>query len=49
MKAIYCCAWVFVLRYGMSMGKVTKAFSYSFTVSHVSPSSMEGGTGEISD
>ena len=38
-----------LLRYGMSMGKVTKAFSYSFNVSHVSPSFVEGGTGKISD
>ena len=30
------------------LGKVTKAFSYSFNVSHVTPSSLEGVTGKIS-
>ena len=38
-----------LLRDGMSMGKVTKAFSYPFNVFHVSDSPMEGGTGKISD
>ena len=33
-----------LLRDGMSMGKITKAFSYSFNVFHVSHSSVEGGT-----
>ena len=32
----------------MSMGKLTKAFSYSFSVFHVSHSSVEGGIGKIS-
>ena len=31
------------------MGKLTKAFSYSFKVFHVSDSSVERGTGKISD
>ena len=34
---------------GMSMGKVIKAFSYSFNMFHVPHSSAEGGTGKISD
>ena len=38
-----------LLRDGMSMRKVTKAFSYSFNVFHVSHSYVEGGTGKISD
>ena len=38
-----------LLRDGMSMGKVAKAFSYYFNVFHVSNSSVEGGTGKISD
>ena len=38
-----------LLRDGMSMGKVTKVFSYSFSMFHVSHSSVEGGTGKISD
>ena len=34
---------------GMSMAKVTKAFSYSFNMYHVSLSSVEVGTGRISN
>ena len=37
------------LSYGMSKGKVPKAFSYSFNLFHVSHSSVEGGPGKISD
>ena len=39
----------YLLHDGMSMGKVTKAFSYSFNVFHVPHSSAEGGTAKISD
>ena len=39
----------YLLRDGVSMVKVTKASSYSFNLFHVSHSSAEGGTGEISD
>ena len=39
----------YLLRDGMSMEKVTKAFSYSFNVFHVLHSSAEGGTGKISE
>ena len=31
----------------MSIGKVTKTFSYSPNAFHVSPSSLEGGAGQI--
>ena len=34
----------YLLRDGMSMGKVTKAFSYYFNVFHMSHSPVEGGT-----
>ena len=39
----------YLLRDGMSMVKVTKAFVYFSNVFHVSHSSPEGGTGKISD
>ena len=39
----------YLLLDGMSMGKVTKGFSYSFNVFHMSHSSTEGGTGKISE
>ena len=38
-----------LLRYGMSMGKVNKGFSYSFNVFHVSHLSVEKGTRNIFD
>ena len=39
----------YLLRDGMNMGKVTKAFSYSFYVFHASHSSVEGGTGKVAN
>ena len=39
----------YFLHDGMSMGKVTKVFSYSFYEFHASHSSVEVGTGKISN